>query len=81
MPFYTGRERDKSYASEAANLRIVGSARLHCDSFRDDYLSEEEYYAQGGGLTERDLGCGNVNESQSKLFNERLRSGHEHLRR
>jgi len=81
MPFYNGRERDKSYASEAANARIAFSTRLHCDSERDDYLSEEEYYAGGGGLTERDMARGNVNESQSKLFNERLRAGHEHLRR
>jgi len=74
-------ERDKSYASEAANLRIVGATRLHCVSDRDDYLSEEEYYGTGGGLAERRLGRGEVEESQSKLFNERLRSGHEHLRR
>lgn len=74
-------ERDKSYASEAANLRIFGATRLHCDSWRDDMLSEEDYYATGGGLTERRLGRGDVNESQSKLFNERLRTGHEHLRR
>jgi len=81
MPFYTGRERDKSYASEAANSRIAFSTRLHCDSERDKYLSEEEYYSRGGGLTERDMARGDVNVSQCDLFNQRLRSGHEHLRR
>ena len=80
MPFYY-KERDQAYPSEAANLRILGATRLHCDSYRDDELDSEHYYESGGGLTERDLGRGNVNESQSKLFNERLRSGHEHLRR
>ena len=74
-------ERDKSYASEAANLRIVGATRLHCDSYRDDELDADAYYATGGGLTERRLGFGDVEESQSKLFNERLRAGHQHLRR
>ena len=74
-------ERDKSYASEAANLRILCATRLHCISDRDDYLSDEEYYSTQGGLKERQWGRGDVEESQHDLFNKRLRAGHEHLRR
>ena len=67
--------RDKSYASEAANARILGATRLHCDDYKDDLYSEEDYYTTGGGLTERAMGRGHVTDSQSELFNKRLRSG------
>lgn len=67
--------RDKSYSSEAANARILGATRLHCDDYKDDLYSAEDYYQTGGGLTERAMGCGHVTDSQSELFNKRLRSG------
>ena len=67
--------RDKSYASEAANARILGATRLHCDSYKDDLYSEDDYYETGGGLTERVMGRGHVTESQCDLFNQRLRTG------
>jgi hypothetical protein len=67
--------RDKSYASEAANARIFGATRLHCDDYKDDLYDEEAYYETGGGLTERAMGRGHVTESQSELFNKRLRGG------
>ena len=67
--------RDKSYASEAANARIFGATRLHCDSYKDDLYSEDDYYQTGGGLTERAMGRGHVTDSQHDLFNKRLRAG------
>jgi len=67
--------RDKSYASEAANARIFGATRLHCDSYKDDLYSEDDYYQTGGGLTERVMGRGHVTDSQHDLFNKRLRAG------
>lgn len=67
--------RDKSYASEAANSRILGATRLHCDDYKDDIINEEMYYETGGGLTERNLARGDVRESQCDRFNRELRKG------
>ena len=67
--------RDKSYASEAANARIFGATRLHCDDYKDELYSEEDYYTTGGGLTERVMGRGHVTDSQSERFNKCLRTG------
>jgi len=67
--------RDKSYASEAANARILGATRLHCDDYKDDLYDEEAYYETGGGLTERAMGRGHVTDSQSERFNKSLRAG------
>ena len=67
--------RDKSYATEAANARIFGATRLHCDSYKDDLYSEDDYYSTGGGLTERVMGRGHVTDSQSGRFNRSLRAG------
>ena len=67
--------RDKSYCSEASNARILGATRLHCDSYKDDLYSEDNYYETGGGLTERAMGRGHVTDSQSERFNKCLRTG------
>ena len=67
--------RDRSYASEAANARILGATRLHCDSYKDDLYSEEAYYETGGGLTERAMGRGHVTDSQYDRFQKSLRAG------
>lgn len=59
--------RDYSKPSEAANLRIAGATRLHCDQ---PYFDEEE-----AKIHERDMARGKADESQEKRFNAGLRRG------
>ena len=58
--------RDYSKASEAANLRILGATRLHCDSFEVEGDSS---------ITERWLARGTMEEDQCDRFNRSLRRG------
>ena len=61
--------RDQSYASEAANLRMLAT-RLHCD-VRPEYQGPPDEYESG--MAERDAARGKVNESQHARFNAELR--------
>lgn len=63
--------RDYSKPAEAANLRIAGATRLHCDD-RSSYLGEDETVSD---IAERDGARGKVNEDQLKRFNAELRRG------
>jgi hypothetical protein len=66
--------RDYSKPSEAANLRIAGATRLHCDN-RPAWMGPVDEY--DSGISERDGARGKANESQEKRFNAELRRGTE----
>ena len=76
--------RDKSYPSEAANRRIMGATRLHCDDYPSGEDGETHLTERASRWNERDLGeRGDPDESQVARFNRHLRGGHavERLRR
>lgn len=61
--------RDRSRASQAANLRITGATRIHCDDY--DWMHEEGQ----SDITERRNARGDMEENQREIFNRRLRGG------
>ncbi len=61
--------RDRSWASQAANLRILGATRIHCDQYGYEYEEGESE------ITERRSARGDMEEDQCELFNRRLRAG------